>query len=266
MGYNIEKENTHESGFYCMKYTVKQGDTLSSIAKQYLGDPNAYGKISGYTGDERKMPVGIELDVPDQSLPPADKLVPQQVQQPQIQLDNVSSQSAAISTPEQKPLPSADKMFESPTTGKLAEKQEEVEMPSMFSDTATPSATFGQRNRKLWRMSGGVHRGTDWSVPEGTIVNIPSEGKWEVAESYTDKKTGYGNTVVVKNTETGETLRYSHLHTRILEPGQVVAGGSSVGLTGTTGNSTAPHLDLEYINEKGQLADPLKSKYSKYFK
>ena len=51
------------------KYTVKSGDTLSKIAKQYYGDANKYMKIfdanKGLLKDPDKIQVGQELVIPD---------------------------------------------------------------------------------------------------------------------------------------------------------------------------------------------------------
>ena len=51
------------------KYTVKAGDTLSKIAKQFYGDAGKYMKIfdakKGLLKDPDKIQVGQELAIPD---------------------------------------------------------------------------------------------------------------------------------------------------------------------------------------------------------
>jgi hypothetical protein len=59
-------------------------------------------------------------------------------------------------------------------------------------------------------------------------------------------------------------MRFSHLSDVAVQPGQVIPGGTVIGQVGVTGNTTGPHLDLEYRNAQGQLADVLQSQYSKY--
>ena len=53
-------------------------------------------------------------------------------------------------------------------------------------------------------------------------------------------------------------VRYSHLNQVGVKPGQVVKGGQVVGLTGSTGNSSGPHLDWEAYDAQGRLTDPLR--------
>lgn len=129
---------------------------------------------------------------------------------------------------------------------------------------------FGNRN-PIERFSGGVNYGTDIGVPEGTKVALP-DGQWEVVEAFNDAQgagyvgnntnRGYGNSILVRNRDTGEMLRFSHLSDAMARAGQVLDGGTVIGLSGSTGNVTGPHLDLEYRNERGQLADILKSRYA----
>jgi len=126
------------------------------------------------------------------------------------------------------------------------------------------------------KFSGGVNYGTDFAVPEGTRVALP-EGKWKVVETF-DRATasgpnnaqaaanrGYGNSVLVVNVDTGEKLRFSHLSKVGVKVGELLNQGTVVGLTGATGNvagKTGQHLDLEFYNARGQLADVLQSRYA----
>lgn len=118
--------------------------------------------------------------------------------------------------------------------------------------------------------SGGVNTGVDFATPQGTPVELP-EDEWEIEEAFSGasptgyignfENMGYGNSVVVKNRRTGEKLRLSHLSNVDVQPGQVIKGGR-VGSTGSSGNVTGAHLDAEYYDPSGNLADILSSPYA----
>lgn len=136
---------------------------------------------------------------------------------------------------------------------------------------------FGNRS-SVEKYSGGVNYGTDFAIPEGTVATLP-QGNWEVLDVF-DQATakgpgnpqgginkGYGNSVLVRNKDTGEKLRFSHLSKVSVKKGQTTVGGRPIGLTGATGNvagKTGQHLDLEYYNKQGKLDDVLKSDYKGY--
>jgi len=113
--------------------------------------------------------------------------------------------------------------------------------------------------------------GVDFAVKEGTPIALP-KGEWEVVEAFAGAKgrgrigdstnKGYGNSVMVRNRQTGEMMRFSHLSGVNVQAGQVYKGGSVIGKSGATGNVTGAHLDLEYRNPSGQLADVLRSPYA----
>lgn len=120
---------------------------------------------------------------------------------------------------------------------------------------------FGNRN-PIERFSGGVNYGTDIGVPTGTKVALP-KGKWQIIDANASggMNQGYGNSVYAQNLETGEKLRMSHLSRVGVRQGQVVDGGQIIGETGATGNVTGPHLDLEYYDAAGRIADVMNSRY-----
>jgi murein DD-endopeptidase MepM/ murein hydrolase activator NlpD len=135
----------------------------------------------------------------------------------------------------------------------------------ILGQSAPVTQVFGNYNPAVEKYSGGVNNGVDFGVGEGTPVGLP-DGQWKVVEVNNNGSfnRGYGNSVFVQNTQTGEKIRLSHLSaTANLEPGQVVQGGNVIGKSGATGNVTGPHLDVEYYNQQGKLADILNSAYGR---
>ena len=65
----------------------------------------------------------------------------------------------------------------------------------------------------------------------------------------------YGNYVVVSH-GSGNTTLYAHMSSRSVKVGQRVNQGDVLGITGSTGNSTGPHLHFE-ITENGNRVNPM---------
>lgn len=84
------------------------------------------------------------------------------------------------------------------------------------------------------------HAGIDLGAPIGTPVLATFSGQVVSA----DWMGGYGNAVLLQH---GAGLRslYAHLSESLVRPGQVVMQGTVIGLSGSTGNSTGPHLHFE---------------------
>lgn len=152
-----------------------------------------------------------------------------------------------------------------------AEEQEKLSQKVIPTDTKV-TQSFGNRN-PIERFSNGINRGTDFSVKVNTPLSVPA-GDWMVAESFNgasgggvgnSSNRGYGNSVVLVNRMTGERIRYSHLNSVNAKPGQLVKSGDVIAYSGSTGNSTGPHLDVEYYNSQGQLSNILSSKYKSQF-
>jgi len=86
------------------------------------------------------------------------------------------------------------------------------------------------------------HNGIDFGVKEGTEVIAPHDGK--IVENLFDAG-GYGNYIKIENDKEFSVLA----HFKTLSPlrvGTYVKQGDLVGLSGTTGNSTGPHLHWGY--------------------
>lgn len=89
---------------------------------------------------------------------------------------------------------------------------------------------------------GGEHKGLDISTGVNSNVYSIVEG------IVTDKgyqTNGFGNYIVLKDTQTGQGFLYGHLkETSPLRVGDTVTYGSYVGIEGNTGYSTGIHLHL----------------------
>jgi murein DD-endopeptidase MepM/ murein hydrolase activator NlpD len=88
--------------------------------------------------------------------------------------------------------------------------------------------------------SKGYHTGVDFPVPTGTTVKSVAAG--EVVSSGWGGSFGYQ--VVVRHTD-GRYSQYAHLSAIAVKSGQKVSAGQRIGRSGSTGNSTGPHLHFE---------------------
>lgn len=102
---------------------------------------------------------------------------------------------------------------------------------------------FPVKSRKTsnygWRWNRG-HHGVDIGLHTGDPVMAAFSGTVRVA----GRMGGYGNCVVVRHANGLETL-YGHLSKINVKTMQEVTAGEVIGLGGSTGNSTGPHLHFE---------------------
>ncbi len=103
---------------------------------------------------------------------------------------------------------------------------------------------------------GGVgstnHKGTDIGrVGYTSPVYAAKSGTVIVAQ----RSSSYGNYVVISH-GTGNTTLYAHMSSIKVKVGDYVNQGQTIGITGSTGNSTGPHLHFEVV-ENGVRVNPL---------
>lgn len=106
------------------------------------------------------------------------------------------------------------------------------------------TSEFGHRNGRL-------HRGIDVAAPVGTPIRAVQDG----LVTFAGVRGGYGNTVEIDHGDGGATLS-AHQSELLVEQGDHVGRGQIIGLVGSTGSSTGPHLHFEYTLADREL-DPL---------
>lgn len=116
------------------------------------------------------------------------------------------------------------------------------------------SQPFGPSSLKLEPPYGGYphfHTGLDLVEPFGSPVYAADDGVVALVGS---SSSGYGRYVVIAHSGGLDTL-YGHLSTALVKVGQQVNQGQTIGLEGSTGNSTGPHVHFE-LRIKNQPVDP----------
>jgi murein DD-endopeptidase MepM/ murein hydrolase activator NlpD len=109
------------------------------------------------------------------------------------------------------------------------------------------TSDFGFRR---WGRRLKFHFGIDIRMDVGDPVYAAFEGVVRIAKRSSD----YGYVVLIRHNNGLETL-YAHFSQLLAYPGQPVKGGDIIGLAGSTGRSTGPHLHFE-VRFKGEKINP----------
>lgn len=95
------------------------------------------------------------------------------------------------------------------------------------------------------------HAGVDLGGQRGDVVAAAAIGR----VIHAGWMGGYGRAVIVEHTDALQTL-YGHLSEVLVDVGAEVRAGDAIGLMGSSGRSTAPHLHFE-VRRAGEPIDPL---------
>ncbi len=113
--------------------------------------------------------------------------------------------------------------------------------------------SFGMRFHpiyKRWLM----HKGVDLTCDKGSFVYATGDAVVQSSQLGM-RSSGYGQMLMLRH-EFGYQTRYAHLSKRLVSVGDTVRRGDIIGLVGSTGGSTGPHLHYEVI-VKGKVVNPL---------
>ncbi|MBD3638609.1 MAG: M23 family metallopeptidase [Crocinitomicaceae bacterium] len=118
-------------------------------------------------------------------------------------------------------------------------------------DLTRIASGFGYRIDPIYKTK-KMHTGLDFTADTGTPVYATGNG---VVVECEVKRWGYGQSVIVDH-GFGYRTRYAHLSEFKCKPGDKVVRGQIIGLVGSTGKSTAPHLHYE-VEKNGQKINPI---------
>lgn len=101
--------------------------------------------------------------------------------------------------------------------------------------------------------NGRYHYGVDMTAPKGTDVHVVADG----VVKFAGRNGAFGNLIMVDHGH-GYVTYYAHLSKILpgIKPGVRVPRGELIGLVGSTGRSTAPHLHFE-VRQNNKYIDPL---------
>ncbi len=119
-------------------------------------------------------------------------------------------------------------------------------LPTMWAHLGKINNEFGYRRNPFGGRGYEFHSGMDIDGNRGDLVAAPANGVVVTA----GWEGGYGNLIEVDHGN-GLTTRYGHLSKVGVQVGDTIQRGQLIGLIGSTGRSTGPHLHYEVrLNDK----------------
>ena len=236
-------------------HTLQQGETFSDVAKRYGLPVEALVGANPDISSMDTLPAGLEL-----LIPPSAGLV--------IVLERGQDIKKLLETYHITPLEfmrvnaiqsplelRPGKMLFLPgvrpqaALDRLAKVREE-ENRYLWPVQGRITSYFGRRNLGMGTAS--FHSAIDVAAPTGTAITAARSGTIIYA-AWSNR--GYGNLVKIQHSGGDETW-YAHQSEILVSVGQYVKQSEVIGLVGSTGLSTGPHLHFE-LHEGGKAIDPL---------
>lgn len=248
--------------------TVKRGDTLSSIARATGSSIAVLRKLNNLTSDALALGQRIRTTAARTAptMKPTPKPILSAMPKPGLVKPAVPSQASssgpkAVVAPS--PPPAA---MDSSAIGTMPTAPSDVlegQIDFKIVEPINPPAQINRFERLLWPISGmltsrygyrwgRLHTGLDIAVPTGTTVYAALSGTVQFAGW---NRFGYGYLVVIRGVDS-RLYYYAHNSRLLVRVGQFVPQGRMISKSGSTGNSTGPHLHFE-VRIAGIARNPL---------
>lgn len=239
-------------------YEVVGGDSLFSIAQGEDVDGGwraLYERNRDTVSDPDLIYPGDRLRMSGEAPKPQAKAEPKPQPKPKAER-KAEPKPEAEAKP--KPKPKAEPEAKPKPKPKAEPKDEQKvqhreKKPDKGPSVSTPVS--GVSPSTAYRASGsswssGYHTGVDFPVSTGTTVKAVSNGK-VVSAGWSG---AYGYEVVVRHDD-GKYSQYAHLSAISVRSGQDVNTAQRIGRSGSTGNSSGPHLHFEVRTGPGYGTD-----------
>lgn len=256
----VEGESDRSAFTDYLTYTVKPGETLSSIAGDFRLSVETIKMVNGIY-NTNSVRAGSVLEIP-----PVDGVLHTVAAKDTVESIAKKYKAEAEDIISQNDLEEGSTLEEGLVLIVPGGKQEIPQPVRIIANNNTANYNgLSQADFAPAINSGG---GWVWPVPAGTITTQRFGGPrghggldlakrsggpiYAAADGVVSRADGdgynggYGKVAVVNNGNGIQTL-YAHLSQIYVQPGQVVSAGDVIGLMGTTGRSTGVHLHFEVI-------------------
>jgi murein DD-endopeptidase MepM/ murein hydrolase activator NlpD len=98
-------------------------------------------------------------------------------------------------------------------------------------------------NRQNW------HTGVDWSAEQGSLIVSVNHGT-VVMKGVASSGGAYGNWLRIRDKKTKRVFMYCHMSKMLANVGDTVKPNEVIGLVGSTGHVTGPHLHMELSRQQ----------------
>lgn len=263
-------------------YTVKEGDTVTSIAKANHTTIAALNKINNNQLGDNLMPgdlINLEVAVPMLNV----QIVKTVTYQVPLSYKTVTipddSQYTDYSKLKNEGINGVQQCVDKIYYINGMESKREIVSRTVVKPSVDKVVITGTKKRPAIRGRGVSTGSLMWPVPSLHTITTYFTWRWGVFHSGIDISGGgaYGKTIVAAdggvvisagwdsggygncvriNHGNGLTTLYGHASKVLVSPGQRVSKGQAIALVGSTGNSTGPHCHFEVI-KRGTKVNPL---------
>lgn len=249
-GFSSAKPLTIPKTINISNYTIKKNDTLDAIAKRHGLRLDTLISINNIA-DARKINIGKTLKIPSQD--GLFHIVKKGESLTKIALANSISLMDIIDANDldTQTIVPGQSLFIPGARLSSYDLKKAMGNLVIWPVNGPLSSNFGYRSNPFTGVR-SFHNGIDIVGPLNMQVKAAIDGK--VAE--TGFSTVFGNYVILTHPENYQTL-YAHLNAIKVKQGQSISQGSTVGLLGSTGYSTGPHVHFS-VFKNGNAMDPLK--------
>ncbi len=235
-------------------YTVRDGDTIGTIAEMFEVSPNTIRwandiDVKGTIKPGQELLIlpisGVKYKVvKGDTIPGIAKKFSGDARE--ISLFNGIEEDTSLEIGSEIIIPNGEVSTPTPskTTKPASGSTTSKETPSGYYGKPTIGIKTQGHHDRYGAIDIGNKTGTPiWAMADGKVLSAKPEG-WNG---------GYGKMVIIQHNNGTQTL-YAHLSKVDVVSGQTVKKGQQIGLMGSTGRSTGPHLHIEIRTGKTGLS------------